>query len=87
MIRALAAFLILTVTTIATAEEFSGKVVRVADGDTIEVLRDGAPIRIRLQGVDSPETHQPFGTRAKQATSELAFGKTVTDLNPRARHQ
>jgi len=53
-------------------------VVAVADGDTVSVLRDGTTtVKIRLNGIDCPEKKQPFGTRAKQFTSDLAFGKTV----------
>jgi micrococcal nuclease len=33
--------------------------------------------RIRLHGIDAPETGQDYGSRAKQAASQLAFGKTV----------
>jgi micrococcal nuclease len=35
-------------------------------------------VTIRLQGINAPETGQDFGSRAKQAASELAFGKEVT---------
>lgn len=56
---------------------FEGKVVAVIDGDTIEVLHDGKAVRIRLQGIDCPESKQPFGTKAKQFTSEFLFGKQV----------
>ena len=56
---------------------WSGKVVGVADGDTITVLRDKQPQKIRLYGIDCPEKRQPFGKRAKQFTSELVFGKVV----------
>ena len=45
---------------------------------SITVLRDRTQVRIRLHGIDSPETGQDFGSRSKQAASELAFGKTVT---------
>ncbi|NEM97068.1 thermonuclease family protein [Pontibacter burrus] len=53
------------------------KVVAVKDGDTIELLRNGETIKVRLYGVDSPEKNQDFGQRARQFTSDLAFGKTV----------
>jgi len=56
---------------------FRGKVIGVLDGDTIEVLKDKAPVRIRLYGIDCPEHGQDFGTRAKQFTSDKVFGKTV----------
>ena len=57
--------------------DFVGRVVGVSDGDTIEVMRAGRAVRVRLQGIDCPESHQPYGTRAKQFTSDLVFGKTV----------
>ena len=53
------------------------KVVAVKDGDTIELLRNGQTIKVRLYGVDSPEKVQDYGQRARQFTSDLAFGKTV----------
>jgi endonuclease YncB( thermonuclease family) len=49
----------------------------VADGDTITVLRDKQPQKIRLYGIDCPEKRQPFGKKAKQFTSDMVFGKTV----------
>lgn len=57
--------------------DFVGKVVRVSDGDTIEVLRAGRAVRVRPKGIDCPESRQAYGTRAKQFTASLAFGKTV----------
>ena len=61
----------------ASAETFQGKVVGVADGDTITVLHDRRPETIRLNGIDAPEKGQAFGARAKQFTAELSFGQTV----------
>jgi micrococcal nuclease len=60
------------------AQDFVGKVVGITDGDTIRVMHDGAAEKIRLWGIDCPESKQPFGTRAKQFTGDLAFGKVVT---------
>ncbi len=62
----------------AFADSFVGKVVGVSDGDTINVMHDGQPEKIRLWGIDCPEKTQAFGQKAKQKTSELAFGKNVT---------
>jgi endonuclease YncB( thermonuclease family) len=59
------------------AEVFHGKVVGVTDGDTLSVLPDGRTVTVRLQGIDAPERRQPFGTRAKQFASSLAFGQVV----------
>ena len=60
------------------AGEFSGSVVGVLDGDTIEVVHAHQTERIRLSGIDCPEKGQAYGQRAKQATSARAFGKEVT---------
>jgi micrococcal nuclease len=62
----------------ASAAEIQAKVVGIADGDTITVLHEGKQIRVRLHGIDAPESGQAFGARAKQFTSSLAFGQTVT---------
>jgi endonuclease YncB( thermonuclease family) len=58
-------------------EYISGRVVGVADGDTITVLADQRGTKIRLYGVDSPEKKQAFGNRAKQFTSSLVFDQNV----------
>jgi micrococcal nuclease len=59
------------------ATDLDGKVVGVSDGDTITVLVDKKPIKIRLEGIDAPEAKQSFGNRSKQALSDLVFGKQV----------
>ena len=59
-------------------EPFQARVVGVSDGDTITVLYGTTEATVRLNGIDCPEKRQPFGARAKQLTSQLAFGKTVT---------
>lgn len=59
-------------------EELSGKVISVADGDTIKVLVDKETITVRLEGIDAPETKQSFGKKAKEALAELVVGKNVT---------
>lgn len=62
----------------AFAADFSGQVVAVTDGDGIKVMHNGRAEPVRLRGIDCPEKRQAFGTRAKQATSALAFGHQVT---------
>lgn len=59
-------------------EPFTARVVGVSDGDTITVLDGTTRVKVRLNGIDCPEKGQAFGARAKQLTSELAFGRTVT---------
>ena len=60
------------------AQEMQGKVVSVKDGDTIELLVENSPLRIRFHGVDAPEKDQPYGQKSKQFTSDQCFGKVVT---------
>ena len=52
--------------------------IRVLDGDTIEVLHNTRAERIRLNGIDCPEKGQAYGQKAKHAASALVFGKEVT---------
>ena len=64
---------------VALAADFSAQVVGITDGDTLTVLKaDRTQVKIRLNGIDAPESGQDYGSRAKQAASELAFGKDVT---------
>jgi endonuclease YncB( thermonuclease family) len=61
---------------------FDARVVGVADGDTIDVVRElegggKERLRIRLSGIDAPEKGQPWGRRAREALSKRAFGKEV----------
>ena len=54
-----------------------GKVVGVADGDTITVLQNSKQYKIRLYGIDTPEKKQDFGQKAKQFTSSMVFKQHV----------
>jgi hypothetical protein len=56
--------------------DFSGRVVRVVDGDTVQVLADGKMMKVRLNGIDAPESGQPFGQRSKQNLLKLAVPET-----------
>jgi micrococcal nuclease len=56
---------------------WSGKVVSVADGDTVTVMRGQKRVKVRLYGVDTPEKVQWYGLNAKSFTSAQVFGKTV----------
>lgn len=55
MIRQLSVMALLVMTFSASAD-ISGRVVRVLDGDTVEVLETGNRLtRVRLAGIDAPE--------------------------------
>ncbi|MSD76030.1 hypothetical protein GKF59_19810 [Escherichia coli] len=66
-------------------EILQGKVIRVLDGDTIEVKTLPAkivvyevPIRVRLINIDAPEKKQPFGRWSANQLKALIAGKQVT---------
>jgi len=58
--------------------DLTGRVVRVADGDTVSVL-DAAnrQHKIRLYGIDAPERDQPRGGASREALADLVAGRTV----------
>jgi endonuclease YncB( thermonuclease family) len=62
----------------ASAAELFGKVVAIADGDTVTVLDESfQQHKIRLSGIDAPERRQSYGERAKQHLFALAYHKAV----------
>lgn len=60
------------------ATELKGRVIRVLDGDTIEVLQDEKPVRIRLANIDAPEKKQAFGRRSTNQLKGLVVAQPVT---------
>ena len=56
-----------------------GRVIAVADGDTVRVRLngDGRVIRVRLEGIDAPERGEPFNVQARNATRVMLFEKAV----------
>jgi endonuclease YncB( thermonuclease family) len=69
---------LLLVSTTASPAQLFGKVVGVADGDTVTVLEESdQQHKVRLAGIDAPERRQAYGDRAKQHLSALVYGKAV----------
>ena len=69
----------------AVAYEIKGKVVSVADGDTVTVLDGTERVKVRLASIDAPEKGssskrpgQPFGNASRTFLAELVAGKTLT---------
>ncbi|HGA7067000.1 TPA: thermonuclease family protein [Salmonella enterica subsp. enterica serovar Saintpaul] len=60
--------------------ELVGKVGRVLDGDTFELLVDQQPVRIRVIGIDAPEKDQPFGKQSRQSLASMVDGNPVAVL-------
>ena len=58
----------------------TGTVVKVVDGDTIDVVVDGVEMRVRYIGMDTPEVHSGFewlGAEASAANTALVAGQQV----------
>jgi endonuclease YncB( thermonuclease family) len=72
-IRAAALTLLVAACAATASETRTGRVVAIADGDTLTLL-DASKVqhRIRLDGIDAPEAKQAFGNRARQSLAELA---------------
>lgn len=70
--------LLLLVPVLSISQTLSGKVVAIKDGDTVVVLDSlNNQTTLRLAEVDCPEKNQPFGTKAKQFTSDQIYFKTI----------
>ncbi len=85
IVLVMTAFVLLLCVNTVYAAEMKGKVVRVLDGDTIEVKAlpqhlpvDETPLRIRLMNIDAPETKQPFGRWSTEQLKSLIAGQVVT---------
>ena len=71
-------FLVCLAASPAWGAELLGRVVGLADGDTLTLLTaERDQVRVRLGEIDTPESRQPYGTRARQILSGLVFGKDV----------
>ena len=71
-------FTFLLVATQATAQTLTGRVIKVADGDTFTLLTaDKEQIRIRLHGIDAPEKAQPFSHVSRQFLNDKVYGKNI----------
>lgn len=63
----------------SASADISGRIVRVLDGDTVEMLEPGNQLtRVRLAGIDAPEKSQPFGQRSRQELSSMVAQRHVT---------
>jgi endonuclease YncB( thermonuclease family) len=55
--------------------DFTGRVVRIVEGDTLDILVSETPIRVRLEAIDAPERGQAFGKRSQQSLARICAGK------------
>ncbi len=74
--RILVMLFVLLLAAPVSSAEYAGKVIGITDGDTLTLLTpDKQQIKVRLAEIDTPESGQPFGSKAKEALSALAFGR------------
>lgn len=59
------------------AEEFEGKVISVMDGDTVRILVGSKQVKVRLFGIDAPESRQAFGKQSEKELKSLVWKKEV----------
>ena len=72
------ALLLFALSSAASGAEIVGRVVAVADGDTLTLLdASHEKHRVRLSGIDAPERRQAYGERAKQHLAALVFARHV----------
>lgn len=68
----------LCLASVGQAETITGTVVGVHDGDTLTVLTpEKTEVKVRLEGIDAPESKQPFGNASKESLSAMTFNKPV----------
>ena len=77
MLKSAIHFIVFLLLLPSLSSAITGKVVGIADGDTITILSGKSQHKIRLYGIDTPEKGQAFGNAAKKHTSNLVAGKTV----------
>ncbi len=71
------ALYILSPSLYANAADIRGKVIRVLDGDTIKILQNKKPVRIRLANIDAPEKKQAYGRWSTDQLKSLIAGQSV----------
>ncbi|MCW1360100.1 thermonuclease family protein [Campylobacter sp. US33a] len=59
-------------------QSFEARVIKVVDGDTIEVVKNNKNYRVRFYGIDAPESKQKFGSNSRDFLASLILGKNVT---------
>ncbi|CEN37809.1 Uncharacterized endonuclease (fragment) [Capnocytophaga canimorsus] len=57
--------------------DFSVKVIRISDGDSFVGLNDAQQqMRLRIHGIDAPESGQPYGKKSQTKAFRIYLRKT-----------
>jgi endonuclease YncB( thermonuclease family) len=77
MRRLLLSLPLVAVVQAASAETIEGRIVAVADGDSLTVVvnKDKKRYRVRLAEIDAPELKQPFGAASRKSLAEICLKK------------
>lgn len=67
----------LAVCSSGSASSLQGKVAEVVDGESIAVISQNHPVKVRLIGVAAPEKSQAYASIARQHLSDLVLNKYV----------
>ena len=59
------------------SESHEGKVIKVLDGDSLIILKQGKEVRIRLAEIDAPEHGQAMWKKSKQALEKQVASKQI----------
>lgn len=71
-------FLVLLLPLQYAIADIHGEIIRIIDGDTVDVLVNKTPVRVRLVDIDAPESKQPFGQKSRQFLADMIFRQQVT---------
>lgn len=69
--------LVLAGSAVRASWDLQAKVIRVLDGDSVEIAWQGSREVVDLEEIEAPALYEEVGEAARQRTSELALGKTV----------
>ena len=70
-----------SLSSLSSGEVIFTAVSRVIDGDTIEILKDDKFVKVRLYGIDAPETTQKYGKEATEKLIELLRPVNMVSVN------
>ncbi|MBR4220727.1 MAG: thermonuclease family protein [Victivallales bacterium] len=78
MLHRLLTLTLLLSISVCLADTLLGRVIRVLDGDTVELLTaQRENIRIRLNAIAAPEKSQAYGQRSRRYLNDLVHGRNV----------
>ena len=81
--RVISAIVLALAPSLALAD-FTGRVVDIIDGDTLDILVSETPVRVRLASADAPELGQAFASRSQQSLARICAGKDAR-VSPRGK--